>query len=230
MASFSETLDLAEEEDIWYLIVLWRRRRQQRKRLWSVHPMNRSREEQGKNVLVNQKREMDEEQHCQCFWTSEYRFDDLLCWITLYIRQRNTHSNPAEVLQRPAVALQVIWVTCVVPVDPQSHPFCEPIFFSSASKALFYLHGNDRMLGPANQSKCETIQNDCDIASFNRCKKLLDDTFLCLFLRHFCLKTVSTDTFECQTAFSVQKTKPLLCSTKEAPRRSSAVCELCQLC
>ncbi len=55
------------------------------------------------------------------------------------------------------------------------------IFFSSVSWVLFYLHGNDKTLSPANQSRCDTNQNNvCNITSFDRCT-MLSDTFLCLF-------------------------------------------------
>ncbi len=177
MASFSETLDLAKEEEIWYLILLQRRRRRQRKRLWSVNPINQSREPRGECVLVNQMREMDEERH---FW---YLGCLNIVLMTTYIglhptSNTKTPKDPQNFFHR-AVALRIIWViTTVCSVSRSSnHPFCDIIFFSSAS---LHLLGNDRTLGPANQSKCETIQNNvCNVTYFDGCKTLLGDTFFC---------------------------------------------------
>ncbi len=135
MASFSETLDLAEEEEILYLILLRRRRRRRRKRLWSVRPKKQRREERGKNVLVSQMRKMDEEQHFWYFRMSKYRFDDHLLWITPYIQLQNTHSNLFGVSQRPAVALQIIWViTTVCSGSRSSKPSILQVYFPLLSK------------------------------------------------------------------------------------------------
>ncbi len=123
------------------------------------------------------------------FRMSKYGFDELLCRITPYIQHQNTNINPVGVLQRPAEALRI----------PQSHPFLRAyIFFSSASRALFHLHGNDRTLGSADQSKCETNQEYVgDVASFDRCKivtrHILTSFFNAIFVsRHRALP--------CQTA------------------------------
>ncbi len=47
---YCDACDLAEEEEIWNLILLWRWKRRRRKRLWSERPINRSREKQGEYV------------------------------------------------------------------------------------------------------------------------------------------------------------------------------------
>ncbi len=63
------------KEDILNLILLLGRRRRRRERLLSMRPINRSREEQGKYILVNLMRETDEGRH---FSMSKYHFDDLV--------------------------------------------------------------------------------------------------------------------------------------------------------
>ncbi len=132
MASFSETLDLAGGRDL-FLILLKGKRRWRRRRLRLVYPINRRRERQGEYLLVNQMREMDEEQHFNYFRMSKYCSDDLLHRITPYNQHQNTHSNPLQFTEtRCRTRDSSIWVITTVTVEaavaPQSHPFCEPIF------------------------------------------------------------------------------------------------------
>ncbi len=76
-----------------------------------------------------------------CMYMSKYCFDDLLRWITSYNQHQNTRSNPVAV-SRSCSAVDHLGQQCVAAVAPQSHPFCKPIsFFSSASRALFFISG-----------------------------------------------------------------------------------------
>ncbi len=109
---FPETLDLAEEEEIHNFTLVEKETTEER--LWSVHIINQSGGERGGYVMVNHIREVDKEQHFQCFRMSKYRFDDLLHQITPYIQHQNTQSNPIGVLRRPAVVQRIIWVITTV--------------------------------------------------------------------------------------------------------------------
>ncbi len=187
MASFSATLDFAEEEESSYWILQWRRRRRWRKRLWSVRPINRSGQEQGNKrcVRVDQMREMNEERHFQYFRMSKYHFDDLLHWTTPCTQHQNTHSNPAGVLQRTAVVLRILASgssqQCVAAVASQSHPSCEPIFFSTVSRVPFHLRVMiEHSVQSTNQNMIQ-IKTTSVTLQVLTCKTLLDNTFLCLF-------------------------------------------------